>query len=163
MRRVLAGLLACMMMGTACAEQQMQETTHASDRYVSVVTTTLIPGGNGDVERISASTSALDGLYAGQTLTLSQLLGMEQQEGESIAATLAYALVWQQIEAQSEAYLENLTPDDLRLAFQPETDFYLDMDGNVVFFIQQGEIAGEVAGILRFPFSQAELMASLAE
>lgn len=166
MRRQAWALLLALLMAASSAmaqEHRTEETVHESERYLSVVTTVVTPGGNGDVEIISARTSARDGLYAGQALTLSQLLGLEQEEGRSVAAELAYALVWQQIEAQSEIYLEGLVPADLRLAFQPETDYYLDRDGNVVLFIQQGEIAGEVAGILRFPFAMAELMSALAE
>ena len=48
-------------------------------------------------------------------------------------------------------------------AFSPESDFYLDADGNVVFFIQAGEIAGEIAGVLRFPFNPAELLSAVKE
>ena len=40
---------------------------------------------------------------------------------------------------------------------------YLDADGNVVFFIQAGEIAGEIAGVLRFPFNPAELLSAVKE
>ena len=48
-------------------------------------------------------------------------------------------------------------------AFSPESDFYLDADGNVVFFIQAGEIAGEIAGVLHFPFNPAELLSAVKE
>ena len=53
--------------------------------------------------------------------------------------------------------------EHVRGAFSPESDFYLDGDGNVVPFIQPGEIAGEIAGVLRFPFAPAELLSAVKE
>ena len=85
----------------------------------------------------------------------------------SVTETLAYRLVWQIVERDSQNadgdYLDGLTEAELRMAFSPETDFYLDEDGNVVFFIQAGEIAGEIAGVLRFPFAPAELLSAMKE
>ena len=145
--------------------------THHSQRYVSIVQTLASLGGNGAYESLAADTFARDGVYAGQPVTLSQVLGLEEEDelstAESTAETLAYDLVWQIVERGMENaendYLAGLTQADLEHAFLPETDFYLDADGNVVFFIQAGEIAGEIAGILRFPFAPAELLSTLAE
>ena len=83
---------------------------------------------------------------------------------ESLAERLAYQLVWQNIQQSSQQvdgdYLDGLSEVGLRAAFSPESDFYLDADGNIVFFIQAGVVAGEVAGILTFPFSSAELLSA---
>ena len=38
-----------------------------------------------------------------------------------------------------------------------------DAEGNVVFFIQPGEIAGEIAGVLTYPFAPAELLSAVNE
>lgn len=155
-------------------ETQMEivcEVTHHSARYVSIVQTMIELGGNGERESLSADTFARDGVYAGQPLSLSQVLGLEDTDdlstAQSVAETLAYDLIWQIIErgmenAESD-YLSGITLEDLKHAFFPETDFYLDENGNVVFFIQAGEIAGEIAGILRFPFAPAELLSALQE
>lgn len=147
------------------------EITHRSQRYISVVQTMTTVGGNGEFETLSADTFARDGIYAGQSLTLSQVLGLEEgtelSTADSVAETLAFDLIWQIVERGMENadgdYLSGLTRQDLQHAFLPETDFYLDEDGNVVFFIQSGEIAGEIAGILRFPFAPSELLSALAE
>ena len=149
-------------------ETVSEQIVHESNRYLSTVYTTATEGGNGLHETIRAETVARDGMYAGQTLTLSQLLGVEQEtETGSMASRLVYDLIWQIIEAEradpETEYLEDLAKADLESVFSPETDYYLDADGNVVFFIQSGEIAGEVAGVLVFPFAPAELLSAVHE
>ena len=142
------------------------EVAHNSSRYLSVVLSTYVLGGASETETIAADTFARDGLYAGQRLTLTQLLGLEPEEDEetSLAGALALELVWQLVERDSENmdrdYLDGLTKEKLSEALNPETDFYLDADGNIVFFIQSGVISGEVAGVLRFPFAPAELLSA---
>lgn len=139
------------------------EVTHSSARYVSVLETTTMLGGNGETQTLRSDTFARDGIYAGQKLNLSQLLGLEEQA--ALAETLVYQLVWQIVQRNAENaegdYLDGLTQQDVANAFQPETDFYLDADGNLVFWIPAGEIAGEIAGILLFPFSPAELLSAV--
>ena len=58
-------------------------------------------------------------------------------------------------------YDPDLTMEELQNAFSPESDFYLDEDGNLVFYVQAGVIAGEVNGILTYPFSPAELLSAV--
>lgn len=143
-----------------------------NERYVSVMLTARQFLGNAESEMVSADTFARDGLYAGQPITLSQVLGLEQEGDElsteeSIAEKLAYRLVWEIVERDMQNvdadYLDGLNEESLRAAFSPETDFYLDADGNVVFFIQAGSIAGEVAGVLTYPFAPAELLSAVKE
>lgn len=144
------------------------EVSHASARYTSIRQILAFEGSNGLQERWSADTFARDGVYAGQPVTLSQILGLESESEESAFAmseTLAYDLVWQIVQRGMENaegdYLDGLTMEALKRAFSPETDFYLDADGNIVFFIQAGEIAGEIAGILEFPFAPAEMLSAV--
>ncbi len=136
--------------------------THLSERYVSVQLFFQPDGSFGQIGRVGAETFALDGMYAGSKLSLSQVLGMEQETSESVVSDAVYRLVWQIVEHNSlnaeGNYLDGMTEQSVRAAFQPETDFRLDADGNIVFFIQPGEIAGEIAGVLEFPFSASELM-----
>ncbi|MEG0741357.1 MAG: hypothetical protein RR521_03965 [Clostridia bacterium] len=143
--------------------------TRNDDRYLSVILTSSQLMGSAGSDTLSAMTFARDGIYAGQPLTLSQVLGLEQEGDElsteeSLAERLAYQLVWQNIQQSSQQvdgdYLDGLSEAGLRAAFSPESDFYLDLDGNIVFFIQAGVVAGEVAGILTFPFSSAELLSA---
>lgn len=144
---------------------------HASSRYLSVVLdgVYLYAESGAETPSVAAQTFALDGVYSGKLLTLSQMLGLEQSDDElsdqvSLAEELAYQLVWQIVERNCQnadsGYLDALTFEQLRSAFYPETDFYLDENGNVVFFIQAGEIAGEMAGVLTFPFAPEELLSA---
>lgn len=139
------------------------EVTHNSDRYLSVLETTTLLGGNGETQRLRADTFARDGMYAGQKIGLSQLLGLEEQA--DVAARLACELVWQMVERDAQnpdaGYLDGVTREQVEAAFVPEWDYYVDGDGNVVFFIQAGEIASEMAGCLAFPFSVAEMMSAM--
>ena len=136
------------------------EVTHQSSRYLGVKLTAVIYGGGGEFQHVFSQTFALDGIYSGNLITLSQLLGMESQI--DLVRQTAYDLVWQiaageMLNADSD-YLDGLTLDRLQSVFDPETDFCLDEYGNIVFYIQAGEIAGEIAGVLTFPFSQSELL-----
>ncbi len=144
---------------------------HNSEHYVSIVISGECFYSDSGVEHMSieATTFARDGVYAGQPLTLSQILGLEQEDDElgeetSLAERLAYSLVWQIVEHESQnadaGYLDGLTEERVSESFYPESDFYLDADGNIVFFIQAGEIAGDMAGILTFPFAPAELLSA---
>lgn len=147
-----------------------------TQRYVSVLLYTRTATSRGEYERLDAYTFARDGVYAGQALTLSQVLGLEQETGaadaegvadETLAESLCYDLVWQIIERGMQDmdgdYLENVTREKLRQTLHPEQDFYLDEEGNVVLYIQAGEVAGEIAGTLLFPFAPAELLSAIKE
>ena len=100
--------------------------------------------GNTLMEHWSSVVFALSGIYAGQPITLSQAMGLEQEAGTEpdIASELVYGLVWQivqyEIAAMQKAYFPDVTEADFRRAFSPERDFYFDEDGNFVFFIQAG-------------------------
>ena len=124
--------------------------------------------GNVLTETYDSAVFALDGLYAGQRLTLTQAMGLEQETGDAnVAAELAYGLVWQivqyEIAAMQKAYFPGVTQEEFRAAFSPERDFYFDADGNFVFYIQAGLIAAEVEGVLTFPFSLAELLSAVTQ
>lgn len=146
-----------------------------TQRYVSVLLYNRTSTARGEYERLEAHTFARDGVYAGQMLTLSQVLGLEEtgSEGEenvtdeTLAETLCYDLVWQIIERGMQDldgdYLEDLTREKLCQTLHPEQDFYLDEEGNVVLYIQAGEVAGEIAGTLLFPFAPAELLSAMKE
>jgi len=146
-----------------------------TQRYVSVLLYDRTSTARGEYERLEAHTFARDGVYAGQALTLSQVLGLEETDSEgeenvtdeTLAETLCYDLVWQIIERGMQDldgdYLEDLTREKLCQTLHPEQDFYLDEEGNVVLYIQAGEVAGEIAGTLLFPFSPAELLSAMKE
>jgi hypothetical protein len=124
--------------------------------------------GNTLVESWKSAVFALSGIYAGRPITLSQAMGLEQEAGDpDYASELVYGLVWQivqyEVGAMEKAYFPDLTEMDIRRAFAPQQDFYFDEDGNFVFFIQAGAIAGEVEGVLTYPFSMAELLSAIGQ
>lgn len=138
-----------------------------SEDYLSVILVSQQFLGNTLTEQWVSVVFALGGIYAGQPISLSQAMGLEQEggQGEDVASELAYGLVWQIIQydtgAMQTAYFPDLTEAEFRLAFSPQDDFYFDADGNFVFFIQAGTIAGEVDGVLTYPFSLAELLSGI--
>ena len=102
---------------------------------------------------------------SGTTVNLPKLLGLlstsdandtwlEDRQTRK-AEELVRELVWEQIELSAEDGLFDLYPDVdeelLAMIFWPEEDFWLDENGDPVFFIQPGRIADESFGLLTFP------------
>ena len=144
--------------------------TRNDDDYLNVLLSSRQFLGNSETENWTAVVFALSGVYAGQPLSLTQAMGLEQSDGDeasgvSYASTLVYGLVWQIIQEQVSMgqtdYDPDLTQQELQNVFSPESDFYMDENGNFVFYIQAGAIAGEVNGILTYPFSLAELLSAV--
>ncbi len=146
------------------------QVTANTDAYLSVKLTSTQFLGYTESESVQAHVFARDGVYAGQVVGLSQVMGLEQEGDEfdsevSYASQLVYGLVWQIMQqeqsSQQRDFIDGLTQRELEAVFAPETDFYLDFDGNLVFFIQAGTIAGEVEGVLTYPFSMAEVLTAV--
>ena len=135
------------------------EITRNDAEYLSVVLHLRQLSGGGETETLSADTF-LRGEVP-RRLTLSELLGAEAADGDANVADLVYDLIWEIVQVGMENvegdYLDSLTLDSVRSALDPETDFYLDENGNIVFFIEPGLLAGEIAGVLLYPFSPYEL------
>ena len=101
---------------------------------------------------------------AGATLTLPQLLQILEsaendvwlQERQTARAdALVRSMVWDQIEENEDAvpYFEDFSREAFDGAFYPEEDFFLNAQGDPVFFLQPGVAASESAGLLTFPLS----------
>lgn len=135
------------------------EITRNDAEYLSVVLHLRQLSGGGETETLSADTF-LRGEQPHKA-TLSELLGAEAADGDTKTADLVYGLIWEIVQVGMENvegdYLDSLTLDNVRSALDPETDFYLDDNGNIVFFIEPGLLAGEIAGVLLYPFSPYEL------
>ena len=152
----------------ACYASVDYRIPYAGTDYLSVLQTESQFLGVSETERWTADVFALDGVYAGQAVTLTQALGLEQADADgaqaSFAAELTYRLVWaiirQEAGMQTHAYFADATEADLRAAFAPEQDFYLDGEGNFVFYVQPGVVAPELEGVLTYPFSLAELLSA---
>ncbi len=138
--------------------------------YLSVLLVSQRFLGNTLIESWESAVFARSGIYAGQPVSLSQAMGLEQEAGDTArdyASELVYGLVWQivlyEVGAMQKAYFPDLTEEEVRRSFSPQSDFFLDEDGNFVFFIQAGTIAGEVEGVLTYPFSMAELLSAVVQ
>ncbi len=107
---------------------------------------------------------ACTGKKAGLVITLPYLLGIlkEDEQDEWLkqrqtakANTCIRELLWEEIESQSSErnYLPDISYDFFSDMFYPEEDFYLDQDGNPVFFVQPGILTPLEDGVLLFPLS----------
>lgn len=148
--------------------------THNGDDYLCLLFSQEQLAGAAQYETWTAHVFARQGAAAGTVVTLPEILGTLDSAEEDEAAIerasrkaneLVCALVWEIIQEQISQgqgdYYEELTADDLAAEFYPESDFYMDADGSLVFFIQPGMIASQAQGILTFPFTLAELQSEL--
>lgn len=152
------------------------EITCLNERYLSVKLTTVSAQGASVSTIVSANVFALTGPQAGNVTSLPYLLGLLDPDDETAdewlknrqttkADDCVRGLIWAIIEQQradgSVAYDDDLTYETFADSFYPEEDFYLDADGNPVFFIQEAFIAPAAEGVLSFPFTLEELLDEL--
>ena len=108
----------------------------------------------------------------GRTYSLPKLLGiLDPDEGDEFvqqyqtdkADRLIREMVWDMIEENAEGRdYGTLTEDDLSAVFFPEQDFYLDGNGDPVFYIQPGAVyedeLPEDAQLFTFPISLEDIL-----
>lgn len=145
-----------------------------NDEYLSVLVTSEAFLGAAAQEVYYGYTFSLTGLRAGQVTSLPRLLGILKDDEEDTwmqerqtnkANELVWGLVWDIIQEQRKEGVITCDPDltyeMFTLDFYPEQDFYLDENGNPVFFIQAATIASAADGVLTFPFTIEELLDEL--
>ena len=111
---------------------------------------------------------------AGNTFTLPKLLGiLESTENDETvqeyktrrADELIRTMVWDMIQSNEDGIdYGSLTEEDLTHIFFPEESFYLDENGDPVFYIQPGNIFEEVPegmGLLVFPIPLEDILDEL--
>lgn len=129
------------------------------ERYLSIVLEAETE--DGPVGR-KAVTFARDGIYAGQIISLAQVLGLESEIGTDEMNRMIGTLIWENVQREAEnmdrGFLDGLTYEAVTCALNPQRDFCLDENGNIIFLIQPGEIAAEMEGVLEFPFMPEELI-----
>ncbi len=143
------------------------QVTANTDDFFSVVLSQEEFMGVAEAQTIAANVFARQGDNAGGLVTLPTVLNIA--DGDEAAATnlvdTVYRLVWdiivEQMQTGTVEYFEELTEANLFEEFYPESDFYLDDQGNIVFYVQPSTIASGTVGLLTFPFSPAELMSEL--
>lgn len=150
------------------------EITCNNDDWLSVKVTTESFMGAAVSTIVAGHSFARAGGKAGTVVSLPYLLGMLaadetdtwlQERQTAKADTLVRRLIWEIMQEQladgAVAYYDDLTFDVLEANFYPEEDFYLDENGNPVFFLQEALVAPATEGILCFPFTMEELLDEL--
>ena len=98
----------------------------------------------------------LDILDADETDTW--LLDRQTAKADALVRTLVWDVIQDQLADGSVAYYDDLTQETFENNFYPEEDFYLDAEGNLIFFLQEGTVAPVTEGVLYFPFTLEELL-----
>ncbi len=143
------------------------QVTANTDDFFSVLLTQEQFMGVAESQTLLASVFARTGDSAGGLVTLPYVMGISEDDEASATKLVdtAYRLVWdiivEQMQAGTVEYFEELTEENLFAEFYPESDFYLDEQGNIVFFVQPSVIASGAAGALTFPFSPDELRSEM--
>jgi hypothetical protein len=145
-----------------------------SDEYFCVLVNRESFSGASVGENWLAYSFARNSDDAGYVLSLANILklsaaanddGLAYERATQKANDLVYELIWdiicEQMDSTANDYFEGLSVEDLHAEFYPESDFYLDQDSNIIFYIQQGMVATETAGLLTFSFSIDELLSEL--
>lgn len=123
-------------------------------------------------ESWEGNTFARSSEVIGSLTSLPKLLGLvdagesddwlEDRQSQKVWEVLC-TMVWEAIRNNPDgiAYREDLKKEDLEDIIDPvlslDQDFYLDADGNVVFFILPGRVAPPEAGLITFVFDPEEL------
>ena len=114
---------------------------------------------------------ALTGSGAGRIINLPIYLGLlDAAETDEWLLTrqtnkadkLVRELIWDKIEASlGNPCYDDLTYEEIEAGFYPEEDFYLDGNGEPVFYFQPGAIAPEEEGLVTFPHPLDDLLDEL--
>ena len=148
------------------------ELTCNNDRFFSVLVRkdSVI----GDFVRTvwTGHTFSREGDSSDATFDLPRMLGIlsmgEQDEYQLARQTEKASRIVREIIADSIAenrdgipYYDDFSEEDLLDVFYPEDDFYLDADGNPVFYLEPGIAADESAGYLFFPVPLEDILDEL--
>lgn len=151
------------------------EVTCQTADYLSILVTKHTKRPGGETTSISGHVFALTGSRAGEIISLPYLLGILTQDGKvdtwlqdrqtAKADACVRELIWAQIERLmaegTVPFYDGLTFEELEAAFYPEEDFYLDENGDPVFYLLENTVALPEAGILRFPITLEALLDEL--
>ena len=149
------------------------EVTCLNERYLSIKITTESFLGSAATLTVAGHTFSLDGgAKTGAVTSLPYLLGLLDEDdatdewmqdrqtakADECVQRLVWEIIEQQIMSGEVAYDDELDYETFCYSFYPEEAYYLDADGNPVFFIQEGFVAPVSEGVLLFPFTMEELL-----
>ncbi|MCH5286442.1 MAG: DUF3298 domain-containing protein [Christensenellaceae bacterium] len=149
------------------------EITCLNEHYLSVKITSESFLGYSLTTTIAGHTFTLDdGAKTGSVTSLPYLLGIldgddakdewmkdrQTARADECVRKLIWEIIEQQIMRGEVAYYDDLDYEMFCDNFYPEEAFYLNADGDPVFFIQEGFVAPVAEGVLLFPFTMEELL-----
>ena len=145
------------------------EVTCNNDSYFSVLIRVTETTPEDVFETFAGNTFSRTEQRPGYTTTLPQILGILssyesdtwlQERQTAKADAYVRAMIWAQIEENPEGlpFYDDFAEEDLEYIFYPEEDFYLDEDGNPVFFLQPGDAAPTEAGLMTFPLTLEDIL-----
>ena len=151
------------------------EVTCQTADYLSILITKHTKRPDSESTTISGHVFALTGSRAGEIISLPYLLGILTQDGKvdtwlqdrqtAKADNCVRELVWAEIERMMKSgdvpFYDGLTFEELEAAFYPEEDFYLDENGDPMFYLLENTVALPEAGILLVPISLETLLDEL--
>lgn len=147
------------------------EIVHLSEEFLSVRVDKQVTLGETVSNVVKGYSFMLTGMEAGTVTSLPYMLGviapeetdewyLDRQTAKADAC--ARGLVWMRIEQDMKAdgspIYEDMTFEEFEWGFYPEEDFYLDAEGNFVFFLQEGMIAPVEAGQFFYTIPLDELL-----
>ena len=147
------------------------EVTFANEDYLSILIRKSVTVRGTSTIVYSGHLFALTGSGSGRILNLPVFLGLlDPEETDEWLMTrqtnkadeAVRDMVWDEIEsALGNPYYDDLTYEELEASFYPEEDFFLDENGDPVFYFQPGVIAPEEEGFITFPISPDYLLDEL--
>ena len=149
----------------------LYEISHLSDEFLSIRVDKTVSVGDAVSHIVKGYSFMLTGVEAGTVTSLPYLLGviapeetdewyLDRQTAKADAC--ARDLVWMHIEKDMKAdgspIYEDMTFEEFEWGFYPEEDFFLDGEGNFVFFLQEGMIAPVEDGQFFYTITLDELL-----
>lgn len=153
-------------------EVRLQYTiTHLSTQSLSVRIDKQVMVGETASHIIKAFTFSLTGANAGRVTSLPYLVGLvksgesdewyidrQTAKADACAREMVWALIEKDMAAEGSPIYGDLTFEEFEWSFYPEEDFYLDADGNLVFFLQAGSIAPAENGHYTYTITLEEML-----
>ena len=142
------------------------EVTCNSDQYFSVFVTTVSDQAGSRLITASGHTFPRSGAKAGVAISLPRLLGiLEDEESDewlmdrqtAKANRLVWRIVWNALQTGDYHLFDDLTEEEFQQMFFPEYDFYLDENGDPVFFHHGYMFCQSETELLYFPITLAYL------
>lgn len=147
------------------------EITCQTADYLSVKVTKVVTQDDYISTVVTGHVFALTGERAGEMISLPYLLGI-LDNGETDewykdrqtqkADDCVRDILWTRLEEMADEgeipLFDGLLFEEMEACFYPEEDFYLDAQGDPVFFLQENSVAEPEAGILLFPITLEELL-----